>query len=378
MKNINFFVLLAAFAAALSSCGTGTADHDDDDTVPSVKSLVLRASATVIEADGIDAVQLEVLADGVPVTEGVRLYDGLTNTPLELPSMTFTTTEPGNYYFWAAYGTKQTEMVQVRAVGFELPELPADPEPESTSFVKRVLLTQFTGTECGYCPGMIEILRSVLADEDYASRVVHTAAHTYKSTDPAYLEQRLDQAMGVSAHPMIVADMAYSYNNYLDEGGLRQMIDLAWSELPAKAGISVSTSLAGNQLVVMASVKAAETGMYSVGAWLLEDGIEGKQANYHPELWTGDYGIHDNCIRYADSRVTNIDYSGFSLGTVEAGQTSEYVFTIALDEDWVADNCHVVVFVTVPDEKGRYYSVTNAVDVPLEGSYPFEYASSAE
>ena len=65
--------------------------------------------------------------------------------------------------------------------------------------------------------------------------------------------------------------------------------------------------------------------------------------------------------------MTNIDYSGFSLGTVEAGQTSEYVFTIDLDEDWVADNCHVVVFVTVPDEKGRYYSVTNAVDVPLEG-----------
>ena len=310
MKNINFFVLLAAFAAALSSCGTGTADHDDDDTVPSVKSLVLRASATVIEADGIDAVQLEVLADGVPVTEGVRLYDGLTNTLLELPSMAFTTTEPGNYYFWAAYGTKQTEMVQVRAVGFELPELPADPEPESTSFVKRVLLTQFTGTA-------------------------------------AYLEQRLDQAMGVSGYPTVVADMAYSYDNYLDEDGFRQMIDLAWSELPAKAGISVSTSLAGNQLVVMASVKAAETSMYSVGAWLLEDGIEGKQANYHPELWTGDYGIHDNCIRYADSRVTNIDYSGFSLGTVEAGQTSEY-------------------------------SVTNAVDVPLEGSYPFEYASSAE
>ena len=107
---------------------------------------------------------------------------------------------------------------------------------------------------------MIEILRSVLADEDYASRVIHTAAHTYKSTDPAYLEQRLDQAMGVSGYPTVVADMAYSYDNYLDEDGFRQMIDLAWSELPAKAGISVSTSLAGNQLVVMASVKAAETG----------------------------------------------------------------------------------------------------------------------
>ena len=372
-KYIRLFVSLAA-AAAMLSCGTGIVDHGDGDPVPSVESLVLRASTTVIEADGTDAVQLEVLADGVPVTEDVRLYDGITNLPVELPSMSFTTTEPGTYYFWAAYGTSQSDQIKITAVDFALPELPEDPCPESTEFRKRVLLTQFTGTGCGYCPGMIEILRSVLADEDYAAGVIHTAAHTYNNTDPAYLEQRLDQAMSVSGYPMVVADMAYSYNNYYDEGGLREMIDLA-SGQPAKAGISVSTSLGDGQLVVMASVKAAETGMYSVGAWLLEDGIEGKQTNYYPNTWTGDYDTHDNCIRYADSRVTNIDYSGFSLGTVEAGQTSEYVFTIGLDEDWVADNCHVAVFVTVPDKAGRYWSVTNAVDVPLDASRPFEYMS---
>ena len=150
MNNIRTVILFAAMSASLWSCGTGIVRHDDDPT-PSVNSLVLRASTTVIEADGNDAVQLEVLADGVPVTEGVRLYDGVTNLAIELPSMTFTTTEPGTYYFWAAYGTAHSEQLKVTAVGFDLPSLPEDPEPDNTSFVRRVLLTQFTGTRRGLC-----------------------------------------------------------------------------------------------------------------------------------------------------------------------------------------------------------------------------------
>ena len=374
MNNIRTVILLAAMSASLWSCGTGIVRHDDDPT-PSVNSLVLRASKTVIEADGTDAVQLEVLADGVPVTEGVRLYDGVTNLAVELPSMVFTTTEPGAYYFWAAYGTAHSEQLKVTAVGFDLPSLPEDPEPDNTSFVRRVLLTQFTGTGCGFCPGMIEILRSVLADEDYASRVVHTAAHTYNNTDPAYLSQRLDQAMGVSGYPTVVADMAYSYS-YLDEGGLRDMLDQAYDASAANAGISAATAFADGQLVVMASVKAAVTAEYCIGAWLLEDGIYGKQTNdKHPETWTGDYDTHDNCIRYADSRVSNVDYCGFSLGTVEAGRSAEYVFTIGFEDDWIPDNCHVVVFVT--EHRDRGWAVNNVVDVPLNGSVTFEYASPA-
>ena len=123
MNNIRTVILFAAMSASLWSCGTGIVRHDDDPT-PSVEKLEIRASTTVIEADGTDAVQLEVLADGVPVTEGVRLYDGATNLAIELPSMTFTTTEPGTYYFWAAYGTAHTEQLKVTAVGFDLPSLP--------------------------------------------------------------------------------------------------------------------------------------------------------------------------------------------------------------------------------------------------------------
>lgn len=374
MKFTRFIALISA--AVLCSC-TGKIDTGGDDVppVPPFETLVLRASTTVIEADGSDAVQLAVLADGEPVTEGVRLYDGLTNMPLDLPSMTFTTTTPGNYYFWAAYGTKHTEMIQIRAVDFELPDLPADPDPENTSFVKRVLLTQFTGTGCGYCPGMITILRNIFADEDYSSRLVHTAAHTYSSSDPAYFEQRIDQAFGVIGYPTLVVDMCLSTGDYTRENMVRQMIDEAYERTEVKAGIAATTRYEGNTLVVLTSVKAAQTSEYRVAAWVLEDGIEGRQTNNFPDLWTGDFDIHDNCLRYADGRNTILDYTGFTLGTLESGQTAEYVFSIDFKESWVAENCHVVVFVTVPDENGKY-SVNNVIDMPLNGTYPFEYAAA--
>lgn len=126
---------MTAAVAAFASCNSGNYTPKDK-----VESLVLVPSKTVMEADGTDAVHFEVLADGVPVTEDIRLYDGASNALLDLPSMTFTTTEAGTYYFWAAYGTVQSERISVTAVDFALPEIPEDPSPESTSFRRRVLL----------------------------------------------------------------------------------------------------------------------------------------------------------------------------------------------------------------------------------------------
>lgn len=367
MKMIRHILLFATGIAALCSCsGTG----DGGSSTPDVKSLVLQTSTTVIEADGTDAVQFTVLADGVPVTEDVRFYDGATNQPLDLSSWQFSTTTPGRYYFWAAYGTAHTQIVTINAVDFELPELPDDPAPDSTSFTRRVLLTQFTGTGCGWCPGMITILRNILSDENYADKVIHTAAHTYNTDDPAFLVQRLNQSMGVSGYPTVVTDMRFSTNNYLNEVYTRNIIDQAYEREPAKAGLAVATSYDSESLAVLVSVKAAEEAEFKVGAWVLEDGIYGVQANYGG--WEGDYNTHDNCIRYCDGQNSNIDFTGFSVGTLVPGQTSEYVFTIDLDPKWVLDNCHVVVFVTTSD--GVAYSVNNAVDVPLGGSKAFEYA----
>lgn len=368
MKKRDVFILLLAGIAAFASCSLTGGSQENPAPGP-VSELVLKASTMIIRADGQDAVQFTVLADGEPVTEDVRFYDG-NNAPIELPSMTFTATAAGTYSFWAAYGTSHSGVVTVTAIDFPVPALPEDPAPESTDFARKVLLTQFTGTGCGYCPGMITLLRNVLSDEDYASRTVLAAAHTYNTSDPAYIPQRLDQAMGVSSYPMVVADMHLAFSNYNSENGLRTLIDEAYGT-DAKAGISVKAELNGSTLVVRASVKAAETSEYRIGAWLLEDGIYGQQANYMQAQWTGDYDTHDNCIRIADSKVSNINFTGHSLGTVNAGETAEYPFVMTIEEGWNADNCHVVVFVTAPE--GQAYIVNNAVDCEIGGEVPYMY-----
>lgn len=370
MKKYELAAVLAAGLLSFSACD-GLVDDGGNGGVTPSGDLVLNASKTIIQANGDDAAVFEVLYNGEPVTDGVTIYDD-DNNVVDLPSLTFTTTETGTYSFWAAYGTSFTETVTVTAIGFAVPELPDDPQPESTSFARKVLLTQFTGTGCGYCPGMITLLRSVLADEDYASRTVLAAAHQYNSSDPAYLSSAdLAGAMGVGSYPSLVADMSLTFTNYTSESGLRSLIDNCYNGTQALAGIAASAQFDGGTLVVTASVKAAETADFRIGAWLLEDGIYGQQSNYNQAAWTGDYNTHDNCIRIADSRVSNYNYTGHSLGTIEAGETAEYAFVMDLDDSWVTENLHLVIFVTTPD--GNSWTVNNAVACDADGTVAFDY-----
>ena len=113
----NKFVLAAVWAAGLlsfSACDGLVDDGDNGRGTPS-GDLVLNVSKTIIQADGDDAATFEVLYNGESVTEGVTIYDD-DNNVVDLPSLTFTTTQTGTYSFWAAYGTSFTETVTVTAI----------------------------------------------------------------------------------------------------------------------------------------------------------------------------------------------------------------------------------------------------------------------
>ncbi len=62
-------------------------------------------------------------------------------------------------------------------------QLPEDPYPTSTDFTRKVLLTQHTGTNCGYCPKMVMALRTVAADDNYKDAFTLAALHSYDN-DP--------------------------------------------------------------------------------------------------------------------------------------------------------------------------------------------------
>jgi len=101
--------------------------------------------------------------------------------------------------------------------------------------------------------------------------------------------------------------------------------------------------------------------------------VEGRQSNYNPGAWSGDYDTHDNCIRIADSRVSNSNYTGHTLGTIDAGQTAEYAFVMTIEDEWVAENCHLVLFVTTQEDGSDYFIVNNAVPCSINGEVPYQY-----
>ncbi|MGN0190232.1 MAG: Omp28-related outer membrane protein [Candidatus Cryptobacteroides sp.] len=356
----NIFSILTVVAAffAATSCGK--------DSETAVSGLTISVDTPVIRADGQSAAKIIVKFGNSPVTSGVSFYDARTNKPIEIPDFKFTTQTAGTYSFWAAYQTFQTSTLDITAVDSPLPELPSDTQPTKTVFKKRTFIIQFTGTDCQYCPYMIDILEQL--EKSHPEQFVLAACHTYNLGDPAYLGYNIDNALAVGGYPTVVLNMDKSqkFSNYQYPSMLTDMLEDDYGDGSCGIGISVASTVDGENLIIKAQMKVADSGRYRIGAWLLEDGIVGKQQGSPNET-----DIHDNCVRDIYSKNSSTDYSG-SLHIMEAGKTANQFFIGKLKSNWQVENLHIVVFVCTQNEAGNYF-VSNVIDCPAGGSLTYDY-----
>ncbi len=402
MKNLFKYASLLAAAVMLFSCH-GYYDPNDPANGGGgpVEDDVLRITSdkNLIQTFGGDYANITVTLGSKVITEEVMFFDG-SNKIIDIPDFKFYATEPGEYEIYANYGTYISEKIAIKAVSIAIPETPADPDPSNTSFKVRALVTEFTTTGCSWCPSMKNVLHGALEDETVADKVVMTACHSSLVggvKDPSYIRTGYEDFSGATGLPFVFCDMFYGFGYYtsLTSQDLKGVFDdlCAMKEATA-AGIAVNSSLKGDEIVAKVTVKAAESGNYRVGAFLLEDGIYGRQTSATAD-WMHN---HDNVIRYIDSRYYSNagkeQFFGHSVGKVEAGKTADYVFAWRLDEIWEAgslngelyggcqwddvkkENLHIAVFVSTmgTDEKGnQYYYVSNAIDCPVNGKTPYEY-----
>ena len=362
MKKYIFAILMMVAAAfAATSCGLEGGDDTNTST-----DLTISVDNPVIRADGKSSAKITVKLGDEVVTDGVTIYDGANDSRLEMDDFTFTTTKAGIYSFWATYKTFHTETVSLTAITSPLPELPADPKPTSTVFKKKVFINQFTGTACRFCPFMISILEKM--EETYPGQFVLAACHTYNDDDPAFLDSPIDNAMSVAGYPTVLLnlDKNWKFSDYTKPALLRDAFEKDYGNGKVGTGLAVSTLLDGSSIVIKAQLKVAEGGKYRVGAWLLEDGIKGKQTG------SDTIDTHDNCVRDIYSKNSATDFSG-ALHIMQAGQTADQYFLASLDGKWKSENCHVVVFVCSQKANGNY-AVSNVIDCPLGKSVAYSYA----
>ena len=394
MKTLKFLAIFCLSALAFVGCGSV---EDDNSGSNGKKRLLLVADKTTIYDNGTNCATFTLSYDGLILTEGYQIYVGETL----LEGNTFSSTTQGTFEVWAAYGTLESNTVNINVVATPpaAPAAPEDTNPEKTNFKRRVFLTQFTGTGCQYCPLMMNALFIVsqsLRQDDFVLAAAHIG--DYAGNDPARLDESktLDDAMNISGYPEIVPDLNkyYKHNEGLPthQDLVEAAIDNSMARVGVKGGIAVNSEYHAEDeyIVINATVKAKETTEFRIGAWLLEDNISAKQSvgsiqysdgsvkKIEPVEGLENFDTHHNCVRIADSKITNMDFSGFYLGTIEAGKTASREFAFKLKPNgkgaystWNHDNLRVIVFIST--KEGNKWLVNNVVKCPKDGSVDFEY-----
>ncbi|MBR7128826.1 MAG: Omp28-related outer membrane protein [Tidjanibacter sp.] len=354
------------------------ADNDE-------QGLTITASHSLFQV-GVDEVYLIVRKDGKVMDaitdEEVTFYDYSDNKEIAMTTKKVTDDNGVEMYMyrynpkeacvrtiWAGYKTLNTKNkpVKLTAVDIPIPMAAIDTDPDNTSFNRRSLLFQLTGTACPNCPRLIEVIKNLWANEKYADSFVHVGVHTYNNTDPMYYAEAgfVNAIRGVDSYPAYVLDLLYSGAH--ENQTFRNELDAAQAE-GTKAGIAARIQSDGLTALARVSVKAAVEGEYCVAAMLVESNITATQSG---DL-NGEHKVHENALRLADGKNKG-EYIGHSLGTLKAGEVGEYLFNMPLKSRWVQPNCHVVFYVTTPDAKGTF-RVTNAIaSESLNCTVEFDY-----
>ena len=253
---------------------------------------------------------------------------------------------------------------------------PVDPKPNSTSFDRKIMLVDFTGTGCVNCPTMLQPLKKVLAKSAYSKKTVLAMAHTYRNDDPAYFVSTLQTVMGVKYYPSLVANLNKSSLMVADDASelnIQSLIDNEGSSA-ADAGVAANSKVDGNKLYVRVNVKAAtpDAQEFRVAVWILEDGIYGKQAGDIPDE---SYNTHDNCVRAILGNTTGSNYFGVTTepSRIAAGEIGDVTFSFDLKDDWIKDNLKYLVAVSSKGT-GETYTVCNAGVAKIGESVAYNYS----
>ena len=379
MKSLKFLAIFCLSALAFVGCS----NSNDDNNGGNKKSLLIVADKSIVYDNGTDKATFTLYYDGMTLKEGYEIYVG--DTLLE--GNTFSSTEQGAYEIWAAYGTILSNEITINVVQTPppAPAAPEDTNPSKTNFRRRIFLTQITGTGCQYCPLMVNAVHLAM-EGAYGDDAVLAVAHTYNDNDPAYPTdaQTIDNSLGVGGGaPALFMDLNKAYSTNYTQDAIEKNIQKRLDEVEVRGGIAVNTKYYAEEgyIVLNATVKAKTTTEFRIGAWLLEDGIKATQSN--PNGYTPvdgvDFNVHYDCVRMADSKYTVNNYTGYSIGEIEAGKTASREFAFKLKTHgekgsatkWNHNNLKVIVFISTK-EGGNWY-VNNVISAPKDGSVDFEY-----
>ena len=338
----------------------------------SKEEAVITVSSSAVRVG--EAVTFAVEFAGEDVTAESTIFDYYSNAEVSNP-VTFS--EVGERAVYAMYNGIKSNVASISVFSASAPSFPQDSNPHNFDFKYRMLLIDHTGTDCGYCPYMMQSLKGFEANSEYNDYFNIAMSHSYNIGDAAYslraatISNYYKKTLGVmTGYPTLT----FNYQHGIAAGYQISSITTIFNSLKketANAAVAVATKLDGDKVVVSASLKSKEADRYKFNILLLEDNIYSKQYNAS-ESWMN---YHNNAIRESHADIQYTDITGTEWGYVTAGSTTHKVIEIPIsDSRWVKQNCKVLVIIAAKNDKyDNMYEVVNTTMCSINESKPFEY-----
>ena len=236
------------------------------------------------------------------------------------------------------------------------------------SFPRKFLIEHFTGEDCGNCPlGMYSIVEYTSQSSIPCIWVSH---HTYTDelmitesiaiADVSGVSQGEAPLMSMNRTKITGAKINFHPALLVEEGMADLIADKCDTMAEASVVIDHTYKAETRELNVTVSGQVADASVtkYLLTVLIKENGLIGKQADYAGYSWRSagfKEFLHPCVIR----DVLCSDALGDEVAVENQAYSKSYTFT--LPEEWVAENCCVVAYITPTTKK----PIINAEEAPL-------------
>lgn len=233
-----------------------------------------------------------------------------------------------------------------------------------TSFPRKFLIEHFTDESCKYCPnGMYCIVNYTKTSTTPHIWVSHHDVDDYNIPEST----KLKLANGVSGTPNIalnrtkITGTSVAFHPvYLEEEGMLELI-ASKCDSTAEASVVINHTYEATtrnlNITVSGQVANTEVTEYLLTVLIKENGLIGKQADAHLSWKLAGYKefLHPCIVR----DVLCSDAMGDNVSVENQAYSATYSFT--MPENWVAENCCIVAYITPTSKK----PIINAEEVPV-------------
>lgn len=335
------FLLLVLSIFIVAGCST------DYEILRSQGTLSLQADSSVKRAG--ETITFTVNYNNIDVTdEAVIMVDGTT-----ISGNAFTSEVVGTFEVKATYGGLETETEVRFHDGSEI------------NYVKRVLIEDYTGTWCGYCPRVAHAIELAKAQTD---KIVAVAIHRPSSVptssvydpynfDASELEATLGP--GSEGYPKGFLNRKTQWS-FPEPDNVGQVIALTQGENP-KLGLAISSTVSNGNISMEVSTQfARDFSNLKLVVYVLENGLIYDQHNY--TIYYNDADIIEDFEHNHTLRATLTPLLGEAISNTETvtGNTYTRTFNVAIPANVAnADNIEFVAFIV--DETGKAINVRQAL-----------------